>query len=74
MRTKTATQPVMAHGIAAGALLLESDEHGNETTWRVHSVTPHPYHRDRVLLWADDGTGRMLDAHISDWVRRVIEH
>lgn len=63
----------MAHGIAAGALLLETDEHGNETTWRVHTVSLHSHHRDRVLLWADDGTGRVLDLHLSDWVRRVIE-
>jgi hypothetical protein len=63
----------MAHGITSGALLLDTDECGNESTWRVHCVTPHPYHRDRVLMWADDGTGRLLDAHISDWVRRVVE-
>jgi hypothetical protein len=63
----------MAHGIAAGALLLDTDDHGHETTWRVQSVSPHPYHRDRLLLSGENGTGRVLDAHLSDWVRRVIE-
>lgn len=64
----------MAHGITPGAQLLDTDEHGTETTWRVHSVSRHPHHLDRVLLWAEDGTGRVVDAHISDWVRRVIEN
>ncbi|ORW32258.1 hypothetical protein AWB91_12440 [Mycobacterium paraense] len=66
-------QSIVAHGIIAGALLLETDEQGNETTRCVRSVSRHPYHLDRVLLWADDRTGQVLDAHISDWVRRVIE-
>jgi hypothetical protein len=64
----------MAHGIGAGALLLETDEHGTETTRRVQSVSPHPRHLDRLLIWGENGTGRVLDAHLSDWLRRVIEH
>lgn len=64
----------MAHGIAADAVLLETDEHGNETTWRVQSISRHPQHLDRLLLWGESGTGRVLDVHLSDWVRRVIEH
>lgn len=65
----------MAHGIAAGALLLHTDEHGRDTTWRVQHVSPHPRHLDRVLLSGviKGGTGQLLDANLSDWVRRVVE-
>jgi hypothetical protein len=69
----TKTQPIMAHGIAASDLLLQSDGHGNETMWRVQSFSRHPRHLDRVLISGEIGTGRLLDAHFSDWVRRVIE-
>jgi hypothetical protein len=64
----------MAHGITAGALLLETDDHGNETTLRVQSVSRHPRHLDSLLIWGENGTGRVLEVHLSDWLRRVIEN
>ena len=37
-------------------------------------VTRYRLHQGhRVLIWGENRTGRVCDAHISDWVRRIIE-
>jgi hypothetical protein len=59
----------MAHAITAGVLLADTAADGTETTWRVQGVSPHPRDLDRVLIWGENGTGRVLDAHKSDWLR-----
>jgi len=54
-------------------LLLETDEQGNESTWRVLSVDRHPLKLDHVVVSSGAGSGRIRVLHVSDWVRRVIE-
>jgi len=71
MRTTIPTQPILAHGIAPGAWLARTTADGTEYTWRVLDVQRHPTKLDRVVISGDAGHG-LIDAHLSDWFRRVI--